>query len=750
MGRRLRRMRVLGAVAVIGALSLSGVAATSVPAEAASAPVRVTAVATGVGASGTLTVKVKCVSSKSCKGTVQATAASTKNTAKKFSIKAKKTATLKLTLTTKQLQAIHNASGNTRTVKVTARSTAPSKGTHSATKSVKLTAPLKVTSMDTTVTTSTTSNTSNTVGFAVACVSTATCKGSATMTLAGSKSAKVAISVAAKKSKSYRATLTTAQVTALQAANGERLGADLTVSLTAPMKLTVSGSSQVGTELIDEGGECDTAGDSGHAGHAGHGDCPEPGDPHSTAYKNSWSPSAYDTCTRAEHETFAVVGPDGRLYPGWHPAILTRTDGTTCTFGHEHGDDPSASTIYPWTMQQYAAEARANGRTIDALDEAAGTYLDRATGRQLGLPFGYGSERLNDYSEAHPEQAAVHRHEDDPGHKVVVSNQQVLGQEFRNTNGVTVKLTCDYLIKMHQGSHSSDATKNNTHELVYAVSCNDGTQLFATTMSQFGNANELHASCTRPFNSTQTVPLAVPTLGSTLPNGVGGKRYIPTRDCLEQYVLGGTATGTGPQDDLRGTPVAGSTGWWWAGYEQWQSFNTITSADGTELARYEPWFGIQNPARYYAGNGATDTVVGYLSDLAWETGNQQAWEPWASQLAASPESAIDKKSPSSWFNGSIRDAWLARTLVKNKAGTQVLFADPWGGNAQTTQFPGSMRVVVSAVDNSGWVKDTRPSVTRRFQHADEGLVRNGATGQPALGFFYDYGTVQGLGVHMPN
>lgn len=741
MVRRARRFRMWGAIAAIGALSLSLVTVTNAPAEAASAPARLAAVATSVDVNGKLSVKLKCFSSKTCTGTVQATTGSLKNTAAKFSITAKQTKTLKLSLTQKQLQAIHGSAKNKRTVKVTALSTKPSRATHSLSKTVKLAPPLKVASMETKVTKE------GKAGFALACVATVTCKGTATLTVAGKNAPKVSVSVAAGKAKSYQATLTSAQLTALNAASGEQLGATVTVALASPIKLSIVGTGSMGTEIIDGGnpGGCEAG------AHSGHDGCTEPDDPNSTAYKNSWKPSQFDTCTKDEHDAYAVVGPDGKLYPGWHPPIHTRDDGSTCTFGHEHGDDPRASSIYSWTMSQYAAEAQGNGRTVTTLDEASGEYLDVATDRKLGLPFGYGSERLTAYSLANPDRAAVHRHEDDPGHKVIVSNAQALGQQFRTSTGATVNLECSYLIKMHQGSHSSDATKNNTHELVYAVSCNDGTQTLATTMSQFGNANELFASCTRPFNSTQTVPLAVPTVGSTLPNGPGGKRYIPTRDCIEQYVMNGTQNGSGAQDDLRGTPVAGNAGWWWAGYEQWQSANTITKADGTLLAQYEPWFGVQNPARYYVGNGETDTVVGYTNDLAWESGNQLAWAPWSSQLAASPETPIDKKSPESYFNGAVRDAWLARTLVRNKSGAEVLYADPWGGNAQAKAFPGSMRVVVSSVDNSGYIKSTTPSVTRRFQHTDEGLIRNGAS-VPTSGFFYDYGSVDGasLGVHMPN
>src|SRR6185312_14613428 len=43
---------------------------------------------------------------------------------------------------------------------------------------------------------------------------------------------------------------------------------------------------------------------------------PQPSD----AYANrNWSPTTYDTCPKALHDSYSVVGPDGKLYPTWHP-----------------------------------------------------------------------------------------------------------------------------------------------------------------------------------------------------------------------------------------------------------------------------------------------------------------------------------------------------------------------------------------------------------------------------------------------
>lgn len=530
------------------------------------------------------------------------------------------------------------------------------------------------------------------------------------------------------KDKIVKFVLSDAQVEALGTGSAS-VAATLSVSEKSPEKVT---STQRLTLKLDHdmGG-----GDGGHGGghgdgHDGHDDTPVPAG-ESSAYARGWNPTEYDTCTRAEHESYAVTGVDGKLYPSWHPAMHTRSDGSTCTFGHEHGDDPENSDIFDWVVEQYRTENPAAN----------------------GVPFGYGSEQLSVYSTA--TNSTYHRHEDDPGHKVVVSNDQEMGVSFTDRWGERQALTCDTLIKAHQGSHSSDATKNNTHELVYALQCNDGTKLLTTVMTNYGNSNELLSSCTRPFISEHGPAQPVTTLGSILPDGEGGSRLIPTAECIETYVKNGTENGQSGSaiDDRRGSPASSSNGWWWAGYEQWQSFTSLEDENGKEIARFEPWFGLQNPSRYYTGNGASDTTVGYLNDLAWEEGPHQQWSPWKEQREASA-TKIDRKSPQAWFKGSIRDAWLTTTKVDNRDATStVIHTDPWGKQGAAKPFTGSVRTYLSRTSNVEYVARTTPSVINRSVRTAEALTRKGASAPLTMNFFYDYGRDEhgrSLRVHAPN
>lgn len=754
--------RTMAAVAVVTALAAGGLSWAPQSAAAASAPVRIVSVGAKADAAGRVAVKIKCSAKQTCTGSAAVKVAGISSGKAKFSVRAKKAKTIRVKLTTRQLQAIYDAAGHARRVTATVTASSPAKGSRTKLVRVGVAAPARLTALKTDVLGQ------GKARVTVACSARQTCKGAIRVSVGGSTSAKTKISVKAKRSKSFDVVLSAKQVKVLKAASGKKLAAKALLATTSPIALSVTKSGGLRMAVAPDPADPEDPADPTDPTDPTDPEHPGEHDMHSHAYMHSWQPTEYDTCTAAEHEAYAVAGPDGKLYPGWHPPVHERADGTTCTFGHEHGDDPRNSDLYVWVMEQYAAEARAAGRVVETIDAAAGEYLDAVLDRKLGLPFGYASERLMEYADAHSGATAVHRHEDDPGHKVFVSNNQKMrdGSNYRitYTDGSESQqpLECDFLMKAHQGSHSGDATKNNTHELVYATSCNDGTKIFATTMSNFGNANELHSSCTRQFTSGQAEPTAVRTAGSNLPDGAGGRRFIPTADCVSKYTTNGTGVyrtsdaGTGTTDDRRGSPASSMNGWWWAGYEQWQSFNSIRDASGKEIARYEPWFGIQNPSRYYARNNAagTDTEIAFLNDLAWESGNHLAWQPWASQLAASA-TKIDRRSPGAWFNGAVRDVWIAPAKIDNATGAaNVLYLTPWGDGGRAAPFAGSLRAYVATAANASYVLSTAPSATGRHTRTGEGLNRDGSTSAPrVMGFFYDYGTdAQGnsLGVHAPN
>ncbi|HEV8123510.1 MAG TPA: hypothetical protein VGP80_04675 [Gemmatimonadales bacterium] len=151
-----------------------------------------------------------------------------------------------------------------------------------------------------------------------------------------------------------------------------------------------------------------------------------------------WSPAGYATCSRADHDRYVVAGPDGKLYPTWHPAVDPVKG---CSYGHEHGRDPRGSALY------------------QAIGE---------------VPFGVAGEALSiwDSGRALPEDHAAQKVEWQNG---VMLQQEVAGQ--REDIGVR----CDFLVKFHQAVPGDPSTGNPT-ELVYHVRCDDGTEIHATTL----------------------------------------------------------------------------------------------------------------------------------------------------------------------------------------------------------------------------------------------------------------------------
>lgn len=200
-----------------------------------------------------------------------------------------------------------------------------------------------------------------------------------------------------------------------------------------------------------------------------------------------WEPGAPDTCSKAVHDSYSVVGPDGLRYPTWHPPV---DPATGCTFGHEHGRDPRGSDLFA----------------------------------EVGdIPFGL----ANQYLQA--SGFGAHRHEDHVGHKIEWENDMEMRVGDGGDGILTV--TCDVLTKLHQGTHSADAFTNNMHELVYHLRCSDGTGFSITLLTPIGDAGELVAGCDRDRRhrpGTATPPNS--------PDG-GGRRAIPDISCVRQRVI---------------------------------------------------------------------------------------------------------------------------------------------------------------------------------------------------------------------
>ena len=252
-----------------------------------------------------------------------------------------------------------------------------------------------------------------------------------------------------------------------------------------------------------------------------------------------WAPSGTDTCSADVHDSYMAVGPDGLRYPTWHPPV---DPATGCTFGHEHGRDPSGSDLY----------------------EVVGA-----------IPFGYANQHLEAGGFGAP------RNEDNVGHKVEWENDLVLNAGGAGSTVLSVE--CDVLVKMHQGTHSPDAFTNNMHEVAYHIRCTDGTGFSATLLTPIGTPGELVVGCDRDIHIQAGT--AKPAIS---PNG-GGKRAIPDASCVAERILN-------PED---GRPRFDS-----ALRESWEISASLRAENGRTLVSFNPYFQVMDPSRFFDPDGS--------------------------------------------------------------------------------------------------------------------------------------------------
>ncbi|MCU0624618.1 MAG: hypothetical protein MUF53_12270 [Gemmatimonadaceae bacterium] len=353
-----------------------------------------------------------------------------------------------------------------------------------------------------------------------------------------------------------------------------------------------------------------------------------------------WTPSRFDTCTREQHDRYSVIGPDGKRYPTWHPPI---DEVSGCRFGHEHGRDPRQSDLY----------------------------------REIGdVPFGYANEVLMAWD------PNGHRHEDHVGHKIEWENNVQLQRSLipGGPSGVArIGVTCDFLTKLHQGTHSADAFANNMHELTYHVRCDDGTAISATVMTNFGIPGQFIRACDKTTVQTagNPVPLNSPT--------GGGFRFIPDITCVREYLL---------------VPPGQFSGFSGGLYEAWGSANYIRDDAGRQIAYFDPGFAVFSPSRFF--DPSRPGNVGRSIDVCWMVeGDRRARGGECDATTANGTlGPLPHDDPRSAFNGLQREVYFNQTWLSNRGGPTVWYTDPFGGHARPTPFPGAIRQLIAAIDNN--------------------------------------------------
>ena len=307
-----------------------------------------------------------------------------------------------------------------------------------------------------------------------------------------------------------------------------------------------------------------------------------------------------------------------------------------CSFGHEHGRDPRGSNLY----------------------------------REVGdLPFAYANDQLD------ASNLGIVRHEDHVGHKVEWEND--LHIRPNGNAGAALDVVCDVLVKLHQGTHSKDAFTNNLHELIYHIKCSDRTEMHVTLMSAIGRPGEFVSPCGGTIQAGTASP-------PNSPAG-GGHRRIPDASCIVSRIL----VGPNQRSDFGVL------------HESWETHNEIRTTDGHRLVVFNPYFQVFRPSRYF--DAAIAGVVGRPTALcAMTQGELRARSSECDGLTSTVNGSllsIDYDDARSGFNGARRQVDINDNVISNAGGSTVWYSDPFGRNARTTPFPGSIRQFIASVNN---------------------------------------------------
>jgi hypothetical protein len=351
-----------------------------------------------------------------------------------------------------------------------------------------------------------------------------------------------------------------------------------------------------------------------------------------------WRP-AEGECSADIHNSYMVVGPDGKRYPTWHPPTH---EATGCSFGHEHGRDPRGSALF--------SEVGA-------------------------LPFGYANEQ-QDIHDPH-----TMRHEDHVGHKIEWENDMTMS--FQGGAGQILDITCDVLTKLHQGTHSKDAFTNNLHELIYAVRCSDGTAMHVTLLTAIGRAGEMVASCDR-----ERVIIVGTATPPNSPNG-GGRRAIPDRQCVEQHMLV-------PPDQRSNYDAALRESWEVSMTIRRADNRSLASAHPYFQVMHPSRF--FDPSMPDGVGRPIDVCYETLPD-----GSAARDGLCASSTSNGAIADLPYSDPRSRFNGVRRFVDVNDNRIDNADGPEVWYTDPLGRNGRAESFPGSIRQFIARIDNTARV-----------------------------------------------
>ncbi|HRN96804.1 MAG TPA: hypothetical protein PLD54_05140, partial [Candidatus Levybacteria bacterium] len=152
-------------------------------------------------------------------------------------------------------------------------------------------------------------------------------------------------------------------------------------------------------------------------------------------------------------------------------------------------------------------------------------------------------------------------------------------------------------------------------------------------------------------------------------------------------------------------------------YEDWISGNYVRTSNGTQLAYYDPHFAVFGPSRFFwsgddansygISRNAQDKAdnVGRSVDVCYMSENSGAQKARGGECEYMTNygqiNTMAWDDPRSAFNGVKREFYFNNMGVSNTGSNTIWYADPFGNNAQTAPFTGSVKHYLKPKDTPG-------------------------------------------------
>lgn len=380
-----------------------------------------------------------------------------------------------------------------------------------------------------------------------------------------------------------------------------------------------------------------------------------------------WSPST-DTsrfpneCSREVHDSYYVVGPDGRKYPTWHPpSVIDPATGRLCYFGHEHGENPAGSALWNELRRHFAWDANGNGTIDDA----------EATSERSGIPFGYAAEYGGSPATILHDSYKIAFVNDLARDRVVNGQVQAAG------------LRCNQLLAYAQDTQTARAFTQALHPLTYAIDC--------TGSGDTANyPSRLIVSVMADYGSTAAIPARTGEVAAGRRFAVAATQVYPNA-----FVAAGATSDL--TEALR---------------ERWDTIVSLRTVSGAELARFNPGLEDRSPSRFQTlanGDAATQSIdlcysgldaSGFLISDPAQAGSvvrqvRGSTTDCAKLARSGPATPITQRvrfdEREAQFKGCSRQVIWRDQSIRNGTGPSTWYTAPDGSGARTSAFAGSLR-----------------------------------------------------------